>query len=160
MARLTTLRIGKESHKFSAAHFTVFSASERERLHGHNYGVSIRLVAPMGPEGFSADYNVYKQLLQALCDEHDEYMLLARDCRHQTIRYEGEQIVVEFAGKESFFRADEALVRPVVNITVEELSHYLLELLVRRFQDESVIEVELSVSSGSGQEASSVWRRT
>ena len=52
MARLTTLRIGKESHKFSAAHFTVFSASERERLHGHNYGVSIRLVAHMGPEGF------------------------------------------------------------------------------------------------------------
>ena len=87
-------------------------------------------------------------------------MLLARDCRHQTIRYEGEQIVVEFAGKESFFRADETLVLPVVNITVEELSHYLLELLVSRFQDESVIEVELSVSSGSGQEASSVWRRT
>ena len=48
MERLTTLYIDKESHKFSAAHYTIFSATERERLHGHNYSVSARIVAPMG----------------------------------------------------------------------------------------------------------------
>ena len=65
---LTTLYIDKESHKFSAAHYTIFSATERERLHGHNYSVSARIVAPMGDNGFSADYNVYKTRLAALCD--------------------------------------------------------------------------------------------
>ena len=52
MARLTTLYIDKEAHKFSAAHFTIFTATERERLHGHNYSVSARIVAPMGDNGF------------------------------------------------------------------------------------------------------------
>jgi hypothetical protein len=89
MEQLTTLYIDKESHKFSAAHFTIFSATERERLHGHNYSVSARIVAPMGDNGFSADYNVYKTRLARLCDELDEYMLLAGDSPYQTIEEAG-----------------------------------------------------------------------
>ena len=76
MTQLATLHIDKQAHKFSAAHFTIFSETERERLHGHNYGVSARIVAEMGENGFSADYNVYKRCLQKICDAHDEYMLL------------------------------------------------------------------------------------
>lgn len=53
MDEMTTLYIDKESHKFSVAHFTIFSATERERLHGHNYSVSTKIVAPMGANGFS-----------------------------------------------------------------------------------------------------------
>jgi len=158
MSRLTTLRIGKQSHKFSAAHYTVFSETERERLHGHNYFVSIRIVARTGPQGFSADYNVYKDTLQTLCDELDEYMLLAAECPHQSVERQGEFLKVVFAEKEQYFRADETIVLPVVNITVEELSHYLLNQLCERFRDPSVVEMELSVSSGPGQEASSIWR--
>ena len=76
MTQLATLHIEKQAHKFSAAHFTIFSETKRERLHGHNYGVSARIVAEMGSNGFSADYNVYKRCLQKICDAHDEYMLL------------------------------------------------------------------------------------
>ena len=47
MEELTTLYIDKESHKFSAAHYTIFSATERERLHGHNYVVVVELSAKM-----------------------------------------------------------------------------------------------------------------
>ena len=36
-----TIRLAKENMKFSAAHFTIFSASERERLHGHNFRVEV-----------------------------------------------------------------------------------------------------------------------
>ena len=85
MARLTTLYIDKEAHKFSAAHFTIFTATERERLHGHNYSVSARIVAPMGDNGFSADYNVYKRRIADLCKPLDEYMLVAGDSPHQII---------------------------------------------------------------------------
>ena len=66
MTQLATLHIEKQAHKFSAAHFTIFSETKRERLHGHNYGVSARIVAEMGSNGFSADYNVYKRCLQDL----------------------------------------------------------------------------------------------
>jgi 6-pyruvoyltetrahydropterin/6-carboxytetrahydropterin synthase len=156
--RLTTLHIDKEAHKFSAAHFTIFSATDRERLHGHNYGVAARIVAPMGPEGFSADYNVYKRRLKKLCDAHDEYMLLAADSPHHTIdAIDGEYHVV-FNGKTLRFPIDETLLLPVVNVTVEELAHYLLGLLIEEGGDEDLTEVEVFVSSGAGQAGSAVWR--
>lgn len=156
--RLTTLHIDKQAHKFSAAHYTIFSATERERLHGHNYGVSARIVAPMGPEGFSADYNVYKRRLKALCDGLDEYMLLAGNSPHQQIsEIDGEYHVV-FNGKTLRFPVDETLLLPVVNVTVEELSHYLLDALMRESGDEDLYEVELFVSSGDGQAGSAIWR--
>lgn len=158
MARLTTLHIDKESHKFSAAHFTIFSAQERERLHGHNYSVSARIVAPMGDNGFAADYNVYKSRIAGLCEALDEYMLLAGDSPHQTIQEEGDYYRVGFAGTEMSFLRSDTLVLPIRNATVEEFSSYLLQQLVQASEGEGLIEVELGVASGPGQRATTLWR--
>ncbi|MBT4521569.1 MAG: 6-pyruvoyl tetrahydropterin synthase, partial [Halieaceae bacterium] len=89
MERLTTLYIDKEIHKFSAAHYTIFSATERERLHGHNYSVSARIVAPVGSNGLAADYGLYKSRLMSLCDALDEYLLLAGESPYQRIEEDG-----------------------------------------------------------------------
>lgn len=159
MSRLTTLYIDKEAHKFSAAHFTIFSARERERLHGHNYSVSARIVAPMGPNGFSADYNVYKNRLRTLCEGLDEYVLIAANSPHQELVDDGDELAVTFADKTLRFPRDEVLVLPVVNVTVEELAHYLLALLLAENPDDDLVEVELGVSSGPGQIGSAIWRK-
>jgi 6-pyruvoyltetrahydropterin/6-carboxytetrahydropterin synthase len=157
MQRLTTLYIDKESHKFSAAHYTIFSATERERLHGHNYSVSARIVAPIGENGFSADYNVYKTRLKALCDELDEYMLLAGDSPHQQVEEAGDSYRVRFAGQEMFFLRSDTQVLPVRNATVEEFSHLLLQRLLEASSGEDLREVQLCVASGPGQRACAVW---
>ncbi len=159
MERLTTLYIDKESHKFSAAHYTIFSAEERERLHGHNYSVSARFVAPVGENGFSADYNVYKNRLAALCDELDEYMLLAGDSPHQQVSEEGDHYRVTFGEEEMLFLRSDTQVLPIRNATVEEFSMLLLERLLRASGDDDLREVELFVASGPGQKASATWRK-
>lgn len=158
MTRLTTLYIDKESHKFSAAHFTIFSATERERLHGHNYSVSARIVAPMGDNGFSADYNVYKTRIKSLCEELDEYMLLAGDSPHQQIEECGDSYRVSFNEERMSFLKSDTLVLPVRNATVEEFSYYLLNKLLACSAGEGLVEVELGVASGPGQRASAIWR--
>jgi 6-pyruvoyltetrahydropterin/6-carboxytetrahydropterin synthase len=159
MQQLTTLYIDKESHKFSAAHYTIFSATERERLHGHNYSVSARIVAPMGDNGFSADYNVYKNRIKALCDDLDEYMLLAGDSPYQEIEELEENYRVRFAGEEMLFLKSDTQVLPLRNATVEEFSQLLLQRLVAASAGEDLCEVELGVASGPGQRASATWRR-
>jgi 6-pyruvoyltetrahydropterin/6-carboxytetrahydropterin synthase len=159
MERLTTLYIDKESHKFSAAHYTIFSGRERERLHGHNYSVSARIVAPMGGNGFAADYNVYKTRLKALCDSLDEYMLLAGDSPFQEITKEGDCYKVQFADDEMFFLRKDTLVLPILNATVEEFSHYLLGKLLIACAGEDLREIELCVASGPGQRGCSLWRQ-
>lgn len=158
MEQITTLYIDKESHKFSAAHYTIFSARERERLHGHNYSVSARIVAPMGDNGFSADYNVYKSRIAALCEELDEYMVLAGDSPYQTIEEDGACYRVRFDQDEMLFLQSDTLVLPLRNATVEEFSRYLLDKLMAASEGEGLLEVQLCVSSGPGQKGCSLYR--
>lgn len=159
MTRLTTLYIDKEAHKFSAAHYTIFSATERERLHGHNYSVSARIVAPMGPNGFSADYNVYKTRLKTLCDALDEFMLLPEKSPHQTLALSNNEVLATFNGQTLRFPLAETIILPISNVTVEELAHYLLgQLLSLGDEDEILVEVEVGVSSGPGQTGSAIWK--
>ena len=158
MSRLTTLHIDKEAHKFSAAHFTIFSETERERLHGHNFSVSARIVAPMGNNGFSADYNVYKRRLRNLCDGLDEYLLLAANSPWQRLSEKNGEVFMEFAGKTLRFPRDEVLILPIVNVTVEELAHYLLGLMLEASEGEPLVELELGVSSGPGQTGTALWQ--
>ncbi len=158
MERLSTLYIDKESHKFSAAHYTIFSATSRERLHGHNYSVSVRIVAPMESNGFSADYNLYKSRLKTLCESYDEYMLLAADSPFQEIESVGANYKVTFDRDEMFFLQSDTLVLPILNATIEELSYLLLEQFLANCAGDDLREVELFVASGAGQRASASWK--
>lgn len=159
MEPLTTLYIDKESHKFSAAHYTIFSATERERLHGHNYSVSAKIVARMGDNGFSADYNVYKSRIAALCAALDEYTLLAGASPHQNVVEEGAYYRVTFAGEQMLFLRSDTLLLPIRNATVEEFSRYLLQQLLEDCVEDELREIELCVASGPGQKGCAHWRR-
>jgi 6-pyruvoyltetrahydropterin/6-carboxytetrahydropterin synthase len=159
MEELTTLYIDKESHKFSAAHFTIFSATERERLHGHNYSVSAMIVATMGDNGFSADYNVYKNRIAALCYQLDEYMLLAGQSPFSQIEDAGENHRVIHAGDSMLFLKSDTQILPIRNATVEEFSRYMLSLLMEASDGDDLREVQLCVASGPGQRGCTTWRK-
>lgn len=162
MQRLTTIELTKEYLKFSAAHFTIFSATERERLHGHNFAVSAELTAPVGDNGMCFSYRIFKDKLQSLCEALDEYMLLSGDSPHLKISEQGEQYRVEFNGEEMFFRKSDTLVLPVRNATVEEYAHYLLQRLLDDsdlLSRHDIREVMIKVSSGPGQWGNSRWCR-
>ncbi|MEH6517412.1 MAG: 6-carboxytetrahydropterin synthase [Halioglobus sp.] len=160
MTRLTTLYIDKEAHKFSAAHYTIFDAGSRERLHGHNYSVSARIVAPMGENGFSADYNVYKTRIAEICDALDEYLLLAANSPFQSITEDGDSYLVKFGEDTMRFLRSDTLVLPIVNATVEEFSFYLLSQLQAASEGEDLREIEVCVASGPGQKGCAIWKAT
>ena len=75
-ARLARIEVAKQAMNFSAAHFTIFSATEREDLHGHNFQLACSVTAPVDDTGLMFDYAIIKRRLRALCDEIDEKMLL------------------------------------------------------------------------------------
>lgn len=155
--QLTTLYIDKESHKFSAAHYTIFSATERERLHGHNYSVSAKIVAPMGNNGFAADYNVYKDRIKRLCDELDEYLILPDSSPYQTLEDAGDHYRVAFGGDSMQFLKSDTRVLPIVNATVEEFARYLLDRIVTASAGEDLREIRICVASGPGQRGCATW---
>ena len=162
MSRTTVLHIRNQYLKFSAAHFTIFSATERERVHGHNFAVSAEVTAAVGEDGLCFDYNVIKRKLRELCDALDEYVLLPARSPHLAVVEDGAVVRAEFDGETLTFPASDTLVLPLANITSEELSWYLLEQLL---EGDAAVRYDISaltvtVASGAGQSASTRWDDT
>lgn len=156
---LTRIDISKEYLNFSAGHFTIFSATERENLHGHNFQVRCCVTARVGENGMAFDYVLLKRVLKDLCDALDERMLLPERSPYLRLeRVEG-MVWALFGSERIPFLERDCLVLPIRNVTVEELSALLLGRLRDRpeVQGRGISAIELGVSSGSGQWAVSRW---
>lgn len=163
MHRLTTMEIRKEYLHFSAAHFTIFSATERERLHGHNWRVGALITGPVKEDGLCFDYAVYKDLLRNLCARYDEYTLLPEFSPHLAIEEDQDSFIATHHNSRMVFLKSDTQILPVRNITIEELAHFLLLQLMehRETLDKHDIEaLRLEVSSGPNQWAHSEWTRS
>ena len=161
MENLTTIEISKEDIKFSAAHFTLFSATERERLHGHNYAVRLAVTAPVGDDGLCFSYKDIKTRLREQCEALDEYTLIPTLSPHLRIEEDGEFYSVWFNREKIPLRKSDTLLLPIRNSTVEEFARYLRDGFVGDggfVRARSICEVVVRVSSGPGQSASSTWQ--
>lgn len=157
----TTIEITKDYLHFSAAHFTIFSATQRENLHGHNFDVSCSLDTVVGPNGLAFDYNVVKDRLMALCDELDERVLLPAQSPHLTFEKDGGYLVACFADERIPFLERDALLLPIRNATVEEFARWFAIRLGAdpELRKQPIESLNVRVSSGPGQWASSRWSR-
>ena len=157
----TRIEISKEYLHFAAAHFTIFNANEREDLHGHNWHVTLDAGADIAADGITFDYNILKEALKALCDELDEQVLIAENSPHLTIERDDEYTYVLFAGERIPFLPRDLTLLPIRNITVEELSHYLLDRLLAlpRIRELELIDLHLRCASGDGQWAKASWQQ-
>ena len=158
--RLTTINICKEALKFSGAHFTIFSATDRERLHGHNFRVRAEVTAPVDDNGMCFNYQEIKTRLRTICNALDEYMLLPGKSPHLKIEHIDKQYHVHFNNELMVFIADDTRVLDIRNTTVEEFSYYILDQMVSAdtfFIENDVANITIGVSSGDGQWGSSTW---
>ncbi|MXX28252.1 MAG: 6-pyruvoyl tetrahydropterin synthase [Gammaproteobacteria bacterium] len=148
----TVIEVTKEALHFAAAHFTLFSATERENLHGHNFFVALEIEAEVGEDGLAFDYNIVKMALKALCDGLDERTLLPERSPHLSIKRDGGYVVALFNEERIPFLPRDVRTLPVANITVEALAAWFLEQLKA---DPAVKELDFhrlvaKVSSGPG----------
>ncbi|EXJ15224.1 6-pyruvoyl trahydropterin synthase family protein [Imhoffiella purpurea] len=156
---LTRIEISKDYLNFSAGHFTIFSASERENLHGHNFQVRCSVSAHVGADGMAFDYVVLKRILRELCDALDERVLLPELSPHLRLEHQEGQVIALFADERIGFLERDVLLLPVRNVTIEELAPLLLTRLRDRIEiaDRGIRCMELGVSSGAGQWAYACW---
>ena len=160
MDDITTIEIDKENIKFSAAHFTIFSAEERERLHGHNFSVCLSITVPVGPNGMCFSYKKLKDKIRAECNKLDEYTLIAANSPYLKISKKGLYYTVAFNAEKMLLLQTDTLLLPLRNTTVEEFARYFLSQLLK---DNDFIEkydvrmLKIKVSSGPGQSGSADW---
>jgi 6-pyruvoyltetrahydropterin/6-carboxytetrahydropterin synthase len=149
--------VGKDAHKFSAAHMTVFPDGTKERLHGHNFQVTVALdLSEIGFKSF-LDFGVVKTALNAQCKEWDDRLLLAEKCPFFEIQ-KGAPGEMDFrlCGKRYVVPAEEVVLLPLENIATETLAQEFCERFRRRLDPALLkglvlgIEVHITESRGQG----------
>jgi 6-pyruvoyl-tetrahydropterin synthase len=149
------VHVTKDYLKFSAAHFIAYPGF-RERLHGHNYRVSIALHGQLGPQGYVVDFGIVKRIARRLCDHLDEHVLIPVRSDCLTVREEGDGVVLRYEQDEFRFPRDDVRLLPIVHTSVEELAQYLSGELRRELAAEGVGRldaIEIGVEETTGQQA-------
>ena len=150
--------VARAEHKFSCAHMTVFPDGRKERLHGHNYTVSVAVdLAEVGFEHL-IDFGAIKRAIAAECAEWRERTLLAeRSPRLERLRREAGEIEILLCGQRYVFPAADVLVLPVDNTTTEALAELWIDRLRARladtFAESAAVGLEVRIEESPGQGA-------
>lgn len=157
--KLGRIEIAKQALNFSAAHFTIFSQTEREDLHGHNFQVECELTSPIDKNGLIFDYSLIKRVVKELCDELDEKTILPEKSPYFQLERDGEYIVGVYGDERLPFLPRDIITLPISNASVEELCHYLLERMLAHpeIKAEDIREMTVKVSSSPGQNGTASW---
>lgn len=159
--QLSIIELQKESMHFSAGHFTIFSATERENFHGHNYKVSLALYATVSSDlGLSFDYRFYKKRMRTLCEQLNQTFLMPGKSPYLTWEEKEDYIWFTFNHQRMPFLPRDVSIIPVSNISVEELSRWFIEKLITQqstLEDHHIHKLTVKVFSGEGQSGSSSW---
>lgn len=144
--------LAKEDFKFSCAHFTVFGRCEAETLHGHNYQVRVELEGSELDElGLLVDFDRVKKVVRALCDSLDSHMLIPADCELLTVETVDRMVNVAYAERRYAFPADDVLLLPLANTTVELFACYLWDQLAASLTGTLVDTLAVDVAETAGQ---------
>jgi 6-pyruvoyltetrahydropterin/6-carboxytetrahydropterin synthase len=159
LKKYATISLSKEYLKFSAGHFTIFSATERERLHGHNFAVTASFHAPVDDRGLCFNYGDVKRKVANICESLDEYLLLPGQSAFLQIEESENYYLVQFNDEKMQFLRSDTLILPLRNISVEELADYILSRVLAdpEIQQAQIDQIEVGVSSGPGQWGKRCW---
>lgn len=156
----TTIELFKEEMKFSAGHFTIFSATERENLHGHNFNIHVSLTGIPGPDGILIDYTFIKNDVRTICNEWNSVFILPAISPHLTIEPTPTHYLAHFGKETLVFLKRDVLLLPIENATLEEFARLILEKLMHdreRLTQAQIKRLQVKVFSAPGQSASVEW---
>ena len=159
---LSTIELQKENMTFNAGHTTIFSAIEREPLHGHYYQVAVGITAWVSENGMKFDYRYYKKRVGDLCQELNQIFLMPMHSPYLEFSQDEAYYYFRFNHKTMPFLKEDVKLMPVSNITIEELSRWFV---MRLTDDEAELDrleiekIEIKVFSAPGQSAGFSWQR-
>jgi 6-pyruvoyltetrahydropterin/6-carboxytetrahydropterin synthase len=142
----------KEDFKFSAAHFTLFANGHAELLHGHNYRVRVELSGhELDETGLLFDLESFKKRLRGICAGLDSRTLLPGVSNRLDWKRDGTAVEVHCGERCYRFPADDTLVLPLANTSMELLAGMIWRELARELAGSRVDRLGVSVEESAGQ---------
>lgn len=130
------IRLEKEQHVFSAAHFITFNRDICERLHGHNYRVAAEIEGPLDENQYVVDFIAVRDSLTEIVSALDHRMLLPAS--HPLIRVVSDEreTTATFTpdGRRWVFPREDCAILPLANTTAELLARWIGGELIARLK--------------------------
>ena len=154
MSEKYRVRLDKEYHVFSAAHFITFDGEVCEPLHGHNYRVAVEVDGPLDENYYVVDFIALRDSLKEITDELEHHMLLPLE--HPAIRVSADdrEVEVTFEERRWVFPRCECALLPMPNTTAELLARYIGKRLLADLQQRTgtrPTRIQVSVDESNGQ---------
>ena len=160
--QIATILLSSSLMKFSAGHFTIFSANSRETIHGHNFKVECLLESKIKENDLVFDYGVFKKKFIQLCAFLDEKLLLPKNSPYLVIKQDSSSVHCLYGSEEMRFPNRDVVILPIENITIEALARWFLEQIKAKtslLHTCSITAMEISVLSSSSQKGGIKWKR-
>jgi len=149
------VKVEKGNLSFSAAHFISFGG-KCERIHGHNYAVSVVLEGELTEDRYVLDFVELKKIVRQICDRLDHHFLMPAKSEHLNIKEADGEWLIDFQNKRYVFPAEDVLVLPVDNITAERLAEHICGQLFKKIQElasANIGSITVGVEEAPGQTA-------
>lgn len=140
---------------FSAAHFISFMG-KCERLHGHNYGVSVELEGALTEDAYVFDFVLLKRIVRQICDSLDHRFLLPEESEELDVRQGEGEWEIRYENRRYVLPAADVLSLPIDNITAERLAEYICGQLLEALAKHDISHltaVTVGVEEAPGQTA-------
>jgi len=138
--------------KFSAAHF-IPEHGKCSRLHGHDYGVRIRIYGEQH-KGIVYDFVELKHKVRAICDALDHHVLVPTLNDAISVITKGNTVHVSYNNKDYSFPKEDAVFIDVLLPSAELLAVYIARKIIEELSfPDNVKGVEVCVDEGPGQGA-------
>ncbi len=152
------IHIKRDRYKFSCAHMTVFPGGRKERMHGHNYYVSLNIELASIDFERIVDFGPLKDALTALCNEWKEHVLLATENPYyECLSCTEEEIEFLLCKQRYVLPREDVLLLPIDNLAVEPLSKLACERLCKSMENTldpaTVRAIEVTIEENPGQGA-------
>ena len=148
------VRLDKEHHVFSAAHFITFNGDICERLHGHNYRVAVEADGPLDENHYVIDFIALRDALKTITDELDHRMLLPTEHPQIHVRSEEKEVEAAFQDRRWVFPREDCVLLPVANTTAELLARYIGLRLLEDLENRGIVRpqrLQVAVDENHGQ---------
>ena len=153
------VQVRSERFKFNASHFVAFRGF-RERLHGHNYTVGVRVFGPLSPDdGYVLDFGDVKKTVRGVCETLNERFLCP--CRSDVLDIRDAGPNVELTAEDGAFFSiplGDCAMLPIVHSTAEELAAMIWHKTIEAFgvdilRKRGITAIEIAVAEAPMQEA-------
>jgi 6-pyruvoyltetrahydropterin/6-carboxytetrahydropterin synthase len=123
------VRVAKDDHVFSAAHFLIMDGTHCEPLHGHNFRVAAEVAGPLDENQFVVDFLALCGAVKSAVATLDHAVLLPTESPDLSVTAGPREVEVAFHDRRWVFPLADCRLLPLASVTAELLARHLAMMI-------------------------------